>query len=630
MGKVYWNKAEIPIPPDAFRRLTDHSVRITVTGPNGKTHEKTIGYFTSETHMHVNDFFRSKYPTIWEKFYGNDELLPSELYLGMYAMTLGIGYQHEVYKMLQKVYGPEWGNAFIDYSMYGILCKSCVTQLFPEVMAERVLFSRKMFSDSDYSKLFQEATKDMHHQFRTLWLNHCVKTGIAKVWICIDGSNIDNEVEKSEYTEYGCSKSHNQKTIVSFMYAVSSETGMPVYYLVYEGGTTDCSKLSEMVDCLVGSGLEVEGVILDKGFCTNDVITYLNEKKIEYVIMMPSNCGGCQSMKDEFATTIRDKSRYSVNEDGVYGISKETKLFTIHETTGIVNLYYDRSRGNLQSSKLHKEILKEKKRLTELIQKGKKASIAYGMNKYFSIRPCESGEQELIIDYDAWDNDMVGKGFFAIISSSDFGPDEVLRIYGLRETSEVQYSILKSQEGMDTTRVHTTPRILSKCHCAFVSSILRCLIQTACKRLDYDTNVMIARIDKRVRVILSSPDAYTLSKAYRTEEVTLLAQFGISVGQLEELAKSITKRYGIEACNQVRKIPQTNNSDIQKRRGRGRPQGSKNKKTIQREAEELSRKTYDTEQTQIEKNKGGRPRGSKDKNPRKRRTKLEIEQSKLA
>ena len=124
-------------------------------------------------------------------------------------------------------------------------------------------------------------------------------------------------------------------------------------------------------------------------------------------------------------------------------------------------------------------------------------------------------------------------------------------------------------------------------------------------------------------------DAYTLSKD-RTEEVTLLAQVGISVEQLEEMAKSISKRYGIEACNQVRKTPQSNNSDIQKRKGRGRPRGSKNKKTIQREAEELSRKTYETEQTQVEKNKGGRPRESKDKNPRKRRTKLEMQQSKLA
>ena len=417
MGKVYWNKPEIPIPPDAFRRLADHSVRITVTGPNGEIHDKTIGYFTSETHMHPNDFFRLKYPVMWKKFYGEKELLPSELYLGMYAMTLGIGYQTTVYPMLHEVYGPEWGNALLDYSMFGILCESCVTQLFPEVMAERILFSRKMFSDSDYSDLFQAATKDQHHRFRSLWLKYCKDTGIAKVWICIDGSNNDNEAKKSEYVEPGCSKSHNQKTIVSYMYAVSSETGMPVYYLVYEGGTADCSKLSEMMDCLIGAGLEVEGVVLDKGFCTDNVINYLEGKKIDYVIMMPSDCGGCESMKAEFATIIRDKSRYSVNDEGVYGISKKTQLFSTHETIGIVNLYYDRVRGSIQSTKLHKELRMEKKRLTELIQKGKKAIVASGMGKYFSVNRHESGEQELVINYDAWDNDMVGKGYFSIISA---------------------------------------------------------------------------------------------------------------------------------------------------------------------------------------------------------------------
>ena len=93
------------------------------------------------------------------------------------------------------------------------------------------------------------------------------------------------------------------------------------------------------------------------------------------------------------------------------------------------------------------------------------------------------------------------------------------------------------------------------------------------------------------------------------------------------MAGTVAKRFGIEACNQVRRIPQTTSDDIQKRKGRGRPKGSKNKKTLQREAEELSRKIYEPEQTHVVKKKGGRPKGSKDKQPRKRRTKLELQQA---
>lgn len=627
MGNVFWNMAEIPIPPEAYRHLSDHSVRIVVYDADGKPHEKTIGYFTSQTHMHPNKFFRLKYPAMWENFYGKDDLLPSELYMGMYVLALAIGYKTALYPLLQAVYGPEWGNAIIDYCMYSILFKSTVTQSFSEEMEERVLFSRKMYSDSDYSELFKSATKDQHHRFKSLWLKRCVDKGITKVWICIDGSNIDNQVADSEYSENGCAKSHNQKTIVSFMYAVCSVTGMPIYYLLYEGATADSKKLEEMMDILTGHRVSIEGVVLDRGFCTDDVITYLQGKGIDFVIMMPSHFHGSQTLKEKYSDTIRDKSRFAVDDEGVFGISEETQLFTKHDTRAIVNIYYDRVRGSIQSTNLHKSICREKKRLIELISQEKAAKVAPDMKRYFHIIINDRGEQELITNYEAWDEDLMGKGFFSIISSKNFGAEKTLQIYGLRTVSEVQYSILKSQEGYRSTRVHTTPGTRSKFACAFISSIIRCEIQLACKDLDYDTNVMISRIDKRIRIILSSPpDSYTLSRAYRSEETNLLSKFGISINQLHELVTMFGKRYGIDACNQVRRIPADNKDDIQPRRSRGRPKGSKNKKTLLREAEELKKQAYQTELVpEPVKKKVGRPKGRKDTVPRKRRTKKELQ-----
>lgn len=627
MGRVFWNKPEIPIPPEAYLHKSDGSVRIIVIGPDGKRHEKTIGYFTSETHMHPNEFFGMKYQDQWNSFYGDDDCceLHSEMYMGMYVLALAIGYTTTMYPMVQTVYGPEWGNAFMDYIMYSILYKTDVTQTFQEFMNDRVLFSRKMYSDSDYSQLFKEATKDQHHKFRGLWLQRCAAIGLTKVWICIDGSNIDNEVQDSEYTEYGCPKSNNNKTIIGFMYAVSAKNGMPITYLVYEGGSNDCAKLQEMIDLLKGYGMGIEGVILDKGFCTDNVITALRRDAIDYVIMMPSSYHGCKTMKEKYSSTIKDKSFYAVDDDGVFGIAEETKLFTGHETKAIVNLYYDRVRGSIQSTKIHKKLRIEKKRLERLIDNRKKATISQGMEKYFAIVVDDEGNQELIIDHEAWDAELTAKGFFAIVSSKDFGAEKTLQIYGLRELSEVQYSILKSQEGYETTRVHQTPGIRSKMACAFMASIIRCEIELACKDLDYDTNVMIHREDTRVRLLLSSPYTYTLSRAFRKEELLLLAKFGIVRRHLEELAADYTKRLGEAANSQVRRIPSISDEDIQKKRGPGRPPGSKNKKTLQRESEELRRNAYKHEDVHPPKSKGGRPKGSKDKVPRKRRTKKELQ-----
>ena len=57
------------------------------------------------------------------------------------------------------------------------------------------------------------------------------------------------------------------------------------------------------------------------------------------------------------------------------------------------------------------------------------------------------------------------------------------------------------------------------------------------------------------------------------------------------------------------------------RRGPGRPPGRKNNKTLEREARELT-----SGNLPAQKRKRGRPAGSRDSIPRRRRTKAEIEQ----
>ena len=69
-------------------------------------------------------------------------------------------------------------------------------------------------------------------------------------------------------------------------------------------------------------------------------------------------------------------------------------------------------------------------------------------------------------------------------------------VYGLRDISEKQYSILKSQLNGDTTRSHTDQGIKSRLAVCFIASIIRTEIELACKALDLDTNVMIRKLDR--------------------------------------------------------------------------------------------------------------------------------------
>ncbi|MDD3662664.1 MAG: hypothetical protein PHT84_02245, partial [Candidatus Pacebacteria bacterium] len=85
--------------------------------PVRKSRRKVIGHATSETMMHPNDTFRYLFPNLWNEHYGSGKLPEHILHSGLYALTLGIGHETGLYRILQNVYGPLYGNILMDYAM---------------------------------------------------------------------------------------------------------------------------------------------------------------------------------------------------------------------------------------------------------------------------------------------------------------------------------------------------------------------------------------------------------------------------------------------------------------------------------------------------------------------------------
>ena len=113
----------------------------------------------------------------------------------------------------------------MDYSMYSIMERGDVSQLFPERMRKEAIFSNELPSDSMLSNMFTYIlTEEMHMQFREHWIRRCVERGISEIWLCIDGSNNDCQMTDSDYSEHGENKSHSGKTIVGYIYAVAANT----------------------------------------------------------------------------------------------------------------------------------------------------------------------------------------------------------------------------------------------------------------------------------------------------------------------------------------------------------------------------------------------------------------------
>ena len=621
MSHIYWERHEIPIPDNCYINKNDGRVFIMKYDSNRIRRRTVIGHATSQVTMHPNDTFRFLYPSLWKEYYGDESVLPHELHAGLYAATLGIGYQTRLYPILHEVYGPLYGNAIMDYAMFSILDRSDTTQLFTERMADQVLYSGKAYGDSWYSELFgRRMTPDLNHRFRLEWLRQCSNEGDTKVWISIDGSNNDCHIQNSNLAEHGKAKSHTSSRIVSYIWAVSALNGRPVTWYVNDGSVSD-SKAFQTIEVLLNScGVEILGIIVDRGFCSHDIVDTIRKDGRDYILMLKSDTFGHTSMMAKYADTIRWKVPYAVNDRGVFGITDKKQLFSQYKDEAYINLYFDASNGTERSVALIRKVRETEKKALKTASEGKEPSIPQELKPYFSVTK-EGKVYKVDCNYDAWQKAVDCKGFSSIASSLNLGAGEVNRLYHLRDASEKQFMIMKSQMGYGITRVHSDNSVESRFAICFLSAIIRSELMKNCKAAGFDTNRMIQELN-RISFVLMLNGTYESINNHTTRQKQLLKELGIMETDFPVFAQDVNARLSSPINSQIHRLAEDPKRNQRKKPGPvpkkqpegdkpkrkpGRPKGSKNNKTLDREAVMAS------ESSSPEKRRPGRPKGSKNK-----------------
>lgn len=619
MGHIFRNLPEIPIPDFAYVNRNDGRVFIITRDKENKRQHTTIGRAASMITMYPNDRFKFLYPDLWRHYYGTKEkLLPHELRIGLYALMLSTGKQSGLYQILEKLFGAENANAMFDYMMFSIRERTNSTYLIEQALADQLSFSDKLLSDSWYSNFFEkELSLDKINQFKCDWLTQCTARKCSKVWLCLDGSNNDCTVTDSDLAEPGNSKSHRAVNIYSYIWAVDAANGRPVTWFVNNGGKVDSKAFEKIFQFLANSKLEIEGVILDRGFANEDVLKLIRSKGLQYVVMLKSNAAGYQNMLEKHAEDIRWKVEHLVNEKGIFGIAEKMQVFKTGREQSKVALFFDGNIGTKKSIELIADVLRKYKELKEKISclgSTRGIKIPSEMKRYMSLT-----KNDIVLNHAQWQKDVDSKGFNAIASSMDWSASQISRTYDLRDVSEKQFSIFKSQLGDDVTRVHDDARIQAKLAVSFMAAILRTEFELTCRSMGLETNKMLREVDRCV-ITLMPNDQYIAVHDYTDRVKRLFDLFGLGDEHLDYYAQEANRRQNpihsqkreMPPFRQERKKPgpkpkkPTSETEERPKRGPGRPKGSKNKKTLEREAAQA-------QQPQPPKRGPGRPKGSKNK-----------------
>lgn len=623
MAHIFREKCEIPIPGNAYINHSDGRVFIFLR--EGKSLEqsrrKVIGRAASNTTMYPNATFRFMFPSLWEEYYGVKEKLPERFpHIGLYALCLGVGHKTNVYPLLHKSHGPLYANAIMDFVMHSMITKTDVAQTFEETMRKKITFSTTVPNDEFLSDMFTSKIKtEMNESFLSSWMEQCKSDGTTEAWISIDGSNIDCASKGCNLAEWGHAKSRNNLKVVSYMYAVNAQTGMPITYMTYNGSKVDSKAFMRMSAYLKSYGIKAKGVILDRGFCTPDVFNELKDNNIPYVIMLKSDTYAHTEMYKKSSDEIYWNLNHLISKESLFGISfnEQHKVFERLDIESYISLFFDGINGTERKTTLIRKVMNEANRLSEKISNGEELSVSDQFTKYISI-VYEDGKASLKFNYDNWQSAINGKGFYSLAASEYMDARESSQLYDLRDKSETQYMFQKSQLGFDVMRVQSQEALESKFFVCFVASIVRNMIVRLCHEegLDSNTNRIITDID-RIILMLTESGTYLAIHDESTKQKKLLASVGILPEDLDALAEEVNMR-GDPITSLFRQKPQHDvNPGGKPRRGRkkkvnpdagetekvkrpvGRPKGSGKKK----------------EETQkpIDKKKAGRPKGSKNK-----------------
>ena len=661
-----YNGAIIPIPEDAIVRESGarkgQVYVVTKRWYDPKTKQekeerKVIGRaLDNGKEMIANKVYQQLYPATYAELTGIAERTSGYLRCGIYMVVLAIAQHLGIYDLLVKIFTAKKANFMMDFACYEIVMRSHVAQLYSLTMQDHLLFSDKAYDDTWISTFFKEEVQEHDiERYNDEWVRICVAEGITSVWISIDGSNIDCESEKIEETEPGHAKSGSEGDLFAWMTAVNAATGRIIAYRAYRGGRVDEKELLDIVAYLKPFGIKVEGVILDKGFCYQEDLDCITGIGLDYIVMLKKEVTGFKAMYAAHAEQIRMKVEYSldgVSSGEMFGITDVTKIFAGSKEESTIALFYDAKKGAAKACEYISKVKEAKEKLLKAIAEGENPKVPEDYQGVLQVISKEDG-LEIKQDNEEYQRQVDQKGYTAIGSSCMLSADEINQTYHSRDSSEKGFRSFKTDLGNRSLRVHFSASAETKFLVGMIASNIRNELMHACIAIKMPTNVAISELEL-LRVTLQADGGVVYTHTENKRQLALLRQLYILPKNLDEMAKDLYQRREVENHDPRRRMIDylfkkkndnqsaggtgsndttgTSNSDDNNtsanktgKRKRGRPLGSKNKKTKARDAKMAA----NGEQAQS-KRKRGRPLGSKNKKTKEREAREAAERAERA
>ena len=401
--------------------------------------------------------------------------------------------------------------------------------------------------------------------------------------ILIDSSGLPNNI----HFPYTCWNIHNGKASneARLIFVVQRSTGIPLYYRAVPGNIVDISTLERVFLHLDSLGIDISSCIMDAGYNSGDNLDLFYDEnhicKIGFITRIGSGDDAFKSMIKEEMGTLDAKENLVQYEDR-YLFIKKKPIMVGSKKNNPAWLYLGLDLDRM-SDEQHK-----------LLKRARKNSLT--TNEVYEALQAE--------------------GLFGVLSGTDIPCEELLPTYYMRQATEQIFDIAKNYTKLLPLRVRNEATFQGHLLLSFVASCAVKMIQLRLKEanLFFGSRLACLRNQKCTiytnRIVTDVPQKEA-NNSYKALGIICPAEIPVKDGGIvytppesgslpPEKKKRRKKKQDpptVEVGAHVPKVPGK----------RGRRKGSKNKKTLEREA------LLATQGNGSVKRKCGRPPGSKNK-----------------
>ena len=395
--------------------------------------------------------------------------------------------------------------------------------------------------------------------------------------ILIDSSGLPNSIHFS-MTEKNV---HNGKVSneIRLIFVVQKSSGLPLYYRAVPGNIVDVSTLSRIFLHLDSMGIDVSSCIMDAGYNSGDNLDLFYDEnhkcKIGFITRIGSGDKNFKELINKELSGIETKENFVKYEDRyLFIIKRSVMVGSNKDNPAWMYLGLDCSR---MSDEQHK-----------LLKRAKHDSLS--TDEVYAA--------------------MQNEGVFGILSGEDYTCEEILPAYYQRQAAEQIFDFAKNYTKLLPLRTSTDATFNGHLLLSYVATCVVKMIQLRLKEanLFFGSRLACLRNQKCTiyenRIVTDEPQREA-NDTYKAFKMACPDSIPIENGRL-----SYTPPEAGSIPNERRRKKKTESVNTKEKeqspKRRGRPKGSKNKKTLEREA------AFEAQNTKLKRGPG-RPKGSKNK-----------------